>query len=172
MKKLLLYWGPVLILMGLIFYSSAQPYSEQDIRPLLHDAVSLEWVSTYFSDLAFYYAGEEVSVHKLGEAGYIEFFIRKGTHVIVYLILAVLLYRAFRNSFEKHASIISLSLLTTCLYAVSDEIHQGFTVQRSPHVEDIVLDSVGAIIGVFLAHYMLYKKSGLQTKRQLRNEKN
>ncbi len=158
MKKLLLFWGPVLLWMGMIFYSSSQPYSDQDIKPLLLDTVELGWFSTYFSELAFNYAGEEVSVNRLGEAGYIEFFIRKGAHVTVYLILAFLIYRALRITIKTRKPIIFYSWLLTSIYAASDEIHQGFTVQRSPHVEDVILDSAGAILGVLLAHHLIYKK--------------
>ncbi|WP_408007902.1 VanZ family protein [Pseudalkalibacillus sp. A8] len=172
MKKLLLYWGPVLIWMGMIFYSSSQPYSDQDIKPLFLDTLELGWVTTYFSELAFNYAGEEVSVKLLGEAGYIEFFIRKGAHVTVYLILAFLIYRALRITIKTRKPIIFYSWLLTSIYAASDEIHQGFTVQRSPHVEDVILDSFGAILGVLLAHHLIYKKVRKQNQTQLTSEKN
>src|SRR5690349_8006807 len=94
MKTFIKYWLPVIIWAGVIFYASSQPYEEQDLRPFLSEQFPLEWVDTYFGWISFDYAGAEVSVVHLGEASFVEFFIRKGAHLTVYLILASLLYRA------------------------------------------------------------------------------
>ncbi|WLD93022.1 VanZ family protein [Alkalihalobacillus sp. AL-G] len=153
MKKFLKYWMPVIIWAGIIFYASSQPYEEQDLKPFLSDEIPLGWVETYFGDVSFHYAGEEVSVDHLGKASFVEFFIRKGAHVTVYLVLAFLLYRALYNTSSTSTYTARLAIGLGILYAASDEYHQSFTVNRSPHIEDVLLDTVGIIIGTLLAKF-------------------
>ncbi|MGM7702978.1 VanZ family protein [Pseudalkalibacillus sp. Hm43] len=145
MKKFIVYWLPVLLWAGVIFYSSSQPYEDQDIKPFLSGKIPLEWVNT-FSFVNFDYAGEEVSIEALGEARFLEFFIRKGAHLTVYFILGVLLFRAQYRTKTLNYS-LWLAIILGVLYAASDEIHQGFTPNRSPHVEDVLIDTVGIILG-------------------------
>ncbi|WP_257350233.1 VanZ family protein [Pseudalkalibacillus decolorationis] len=156
MKKFILYWLPVLIWVGIIFYSSSQPYQEQDIKPFLSDQIPLDWVSGLFGNLEFDYAGEEVSVDQLGEAGFVEFFLRKLAHLSVYFILFLLIYRAIFCT-TKIKYIKTTALLLSFIYAASDEFHQGFTANRSPYTEDVLLDTVGIIIGALNANLLVQK---------------
>ena len=43
------------------------------------------------------------------------------------------------------------SLIFTCLYAISDELHQGFVADRSPAVLDVVVDTCGGLAGILVA---------------------
>ncbi len=158
MKGFVFYWLPVFLWAGMIFYSSSQPYENQDIKPFLNDNIPVQWAGDVFGVVKFNYAGEEISVDALGEARFVEFFIRKGAHVSVYSILAILLIRALYRSYGRLLLSIGLSLLLSVLYAGSDEIHQGFTPNRSPHLEDVFLDVFGAIIGTVIIGFYYYKK--------------
>jgi VanZ family protein len=156
MKKFLRYWLPVLVWAGMIFYASSQPYEQQDLRPTISGFLDLQFIETLFSATVFNYAGEEVSIEKLGPAHFIEFFIRKGAHFFVYFGLGFLLYRALSLQLNKRSTFLSAWVLTI-LYAFSDEVHQGFTPNRSPHIEDVMIDSIGGFVGIALALF-LYKK--------------
>ncbi len=160
MKKWMAYWLPVIVWAGVIFYSSSQPYKKQDLKPTLTEYLPLHMIDSAFSWVKFDYAGDEVSIQHLGAADFVQFFIRKFAHFSVYFILAFLLYRAIRQYLREGAAFI-LSLLITVLYAASDEFHQHFTGGRSPHVEDVILDSVGGLIGLILA-FFIYKKIKLK----------
>jgi VanZ family protein len=149
-KKVIIYWLPVLIWASVIFYSSSQPYQEQDIRPTLSHFVNLDFVGTWFKDTVFHYAGQEVSVQKLGAAGFLEFFIRKGAHLFVYFILGFLVVRATLQHVKSQKTGIVLAITLTVLYALSDEFHQGFTTNRSPHIEDVGIDTIGGLLGITL----------------------
>jgi VanZ family protein len=162
MKKFLIYWLPVLIWMSIIFYASSQPYEKQDIRPTISNYMNLEIIETLFSSIVIEYAGEEVSIIKLGTAHFIEFFIRKAAHFFVYLGLGFLIYRALSIHSLNNRLFFVTSWLLTILYAISDEIHQGFTPNRSPYVEDVMIDSIGGLIGILLA-WFIYRK--YRTKR-------
>lgn len=52
------------------------------------------------------------------------------------------------NIKEKNRLIISLT--TGIIYATSDEIHQSFVPGRSPMITDIVIDTMGVILGILL----------------------
>jgi VanZ family protein len=162
MKKLLLYWLPVLIWMGMIFYASSQPYEKQDLRPTISSHLNLEIIETLFSSIVIHYAGDEISINKLGAAHFIEFFIRKAAHFFVYFGLGFLIYRALSIYFLNNRLTFIASWALTILYAISDEIHQGYTPNRSPHWEDVVIDTIGGLFGILLA-WIIYKK--IRTKR-------
>lgn len=151
-RKWLNNWGPVMLWAGLIFWSSSQPYSEQDIRPLLSEKLDLQWVTQYLGHISFVYNTQEISVTTLGEAGFLEFFIRKGAHLFAYFMLSVLTCRALgdwdRSSWMKGG----VALLVVSLYAVSDEFHQMFTAERTPLVTDVLIDITGGFLGIIIYH--------------------
>jgi VanZ family protein len=157
LKKFFLYWMPVLIWAGLIFYSSSQPYEKQDLRPTISNYMKLEIIETLFSTVVIKYAGDEISIKALGSAHFIEFFIRKAAHFFVYFGLGFLIYRALNISILNKRLIFIPSWVITILYAISDEIHQGFTPNRSPHIEDVMIDAIGGLFGIIVA-WLIYKK--------------
>lgn len=56
---------------------------------------------------------------------------------------------------------VTLSLLFSILYAISDEIHQIFVPMRTPDMMDILADSTGAglfLIGVWSIRFFQFRK--------------
>lgn len=153
MKRFLIYWLPVLLWAGLIFYFSSQSYEEQNLQPTLSQYIDAEVIGDWFSGVSFRYADEEVSVETLGAAGFLEFFIRKAAHFTVYFVLAFLLVRAFSQSLRTRAKIFWFSLILAVLYAASDEFHQSFTAGRTPLPLDVVLDSFSAFVGTIVSYF-------------------
>ena len=72
--------------------------------------------------------------------------IRKLAHLTEYLILGILSY----NVFKKYNKSIHISVLVCFLYAISDEIHQIFIPGRSGQITDILIDAIGALIGIII----------------------
>ncbi|WP_404454364.1 VanZ family protein [Oceanobacillus kapialis] len=144
-----LYWLLPICWMGVIFYSSHQPYENQDVRPLLSNLFNVDFLEPYLNWISFSYHNSVVSVEQLGVAGFLEFFIRKGAHVTVFLVLCSFFYIALRKSglLVRNKAMI-LSLILTVIYAISDEVHQGFTPNRTPYAGDVLLDSFGALLAV------------------------
>ncbi|WP_461178374.1 VanZ family protein [Virgibacillus ainsalahensis] len=158
-----LYWLLPLIWMGVIFYSSATPYENQDIKPLLNDfPMDLSFLEPVLGWISFTYHQSVVSVDALGVTGFIEFFIRKGAHVGVFLLLMCLFYLAFHKSTGlRFKTTLLFSFLLTVAYAVIDEFHQGFTPNRTPYIGDVFLDSFGALLAsgiLILIHWLKSKK--------------
>lgn len=158
MKKISLL-APVILLMVIIFSFSSQPYKDQDITPWFSFLDDSKFAIQLLSWISFQYGGSEVSIAEKGVSHFLEFFIRKGAHFTIYFLLAYFTVRAFKGLFSKRKSlIIPISYLFVVLYAISDEIHQGFTGGRTPLVSDVILDSIGGAFGVicfFLFHQKL-----------------
>ena len=153
-NKFIRYWLPVLLIAGGIFYSSSTPYGDQDIRPQINQLNGIYHFVEQFDFVHFSYAGKEISINQLGSAGFVEFFIRKLAHFSVFCLLAFFTTRlvsVYRKKFYISG------LLLTILYAASDEFHQSFTADRTPLVQDVVIDSCGAFVGACL-FFILNKK--------------
>ena len=70
-------------------------------------------------------------------------------HVIEYGILAALVARAVtKASYRLTGNHAAISVVITAGYGVTDELHQYFVPNRYPGMDDIVRDTVGAIIGI------------------------
>ncbi|MDC2866175.1 VanZ family protein [Bacillus sp. BP-3] len=159
MKRKWLFWIPVLIWMGIIFYSSSQTYQEQDIRPDITKYVNVEFVKEHFSWVSIDYGGgTPVSIVNKGVDGFLEFFIRKGAHFIVFGILGALSYFALLKCGFKRKKAFWLALLLVAMYAGMDEMHQAFTGDRTPMWQDSVLDTCGGITGIFISNFVWKRK--------------
>lgn len=76
--------------------------------------------------------------------------VRKGAHLGVYLILGgLIIWNVF--DYLKNIRIGAfISLGISFLYACSDEIHQLFISGRSGQFSDVLLDTIGAGIGILI----------------------
>ncbi|CVH78743.1 VanZ like family protein [Clostridiales bacterium CHKCI006] len=105
----------------------------------------------------------------------IEFYLRKMAHMFIYLILSINIMIVL---FTFNMNISSRILLTTIIcfgYAITDEFHQSFVGGRSARFLDCLIDTGGAIIGVFISlilYCILYtimtkyqKKTGIVTSK-------
>ena len=80
-----------------------------------------------------------------------QFPIRKVAHFGIFMLLGFCMYNAFLKSFNLHFTInMLLSFLSCVLYAISDEWHQNYVEERGPSPMDVLIDSLGAIIGILL----------------------
>ena len=72
--------------------------------------------------------------------------IYKFAHLLVFGVLGFLVAGAIRHVDMPRSSL--WAWVTVVLYAMSDEIHQAFVPGRSPLVMDVVIDSLGGIVGI------------------------
>jgi VanZ family protein len=153
--KIILFLCPVLLWMMFIFILSSQTYAKQDMKPWIQSEFSLKQVQHYFSNTQLNYAGHMISIHMLGAAGFIEFFIRKFAHVSEYAVLGILVYQLLRIAFPNLRGCFLIMMGLCFLYAATDEFHQSFISDRTPLVVDVLLDTWGAIIGTSLYLFMI-----------------
>lgn len=135
-------WALVLVILSFIFNLSAQNAEESK-------ELSDSLVSKLFQWIEIYIDGE---------------LIRKIAHMLEFTALSFSLYNGIFATWElKKAPVISLVLTVIC--AIGDEIHQIFVPGRAFQLSDIMIDSLGAIIGivaylVICKIYLIIKERG------------
>lgn len=132
-------WIPPLAWMGLIFWLSTGTFSAEEtgswLLPLLQ--ALFPWATP----------GQLEFLHWLG---------RKTAHVVEYAILAWLWQRAFVKSGPPALSGSGQGLAAfgfTMAYAIFDELHQGWTGQRTASAHDVVLDAFGGGVALTLTRW-------------------
>lgn len=94
------------------------------------------------------------------EAATINVFFRKSVHLSAFGVLAILFYKSFSTKPYIKAWVF------TTLYAATDELHQVFIPNRTGTVIDVVIDSIGAIIGLLIVKLIIvYKENRFKKQR-------
>ena len=89
-----------------------------------------------------------------------QFIVRKSAHIILFCLLSILcfivIYEIKKN--VKISTVVSYSI--TFIYACIDEIHQLFIPGRSGKINDVLIDSIGVIMGLIFINliFMLNNK--------------
>lgn len=133
--------------LGVIFYFSSQNYSQQSIRPLLSDTISMETINKV-PDMEMRYRNSTFTLHE-DPYRFIEFVVRKSAHLTVYGVLALVLYMALSPFLRKFVSRVTVVLGLVALVALCDEWNQSRFV-RTPSLEDVGIDLLGASFALFL----------------------
>lgn len=90
--------------------------------------------------------------------------VRKLAHFTLYFILGLLVFNfIFEFSFARWWGVY-LSIGISFLYACSDEVHQLFVPGRSGQVSDVLLDTFGSCVGIFLYFLVVRWCSGREQK--------
>lgn len=142
-------WAAVIIWMAIIFLFSAQNGQESSalsggisekiidiIDPLI---VKLNWDSAKFA------AGFESALRTMA-------------HGAIYFVLGVLLSLTMQCYNISMLKRFLLSLSISVVYAISDEIHQHFVPGRACQLFDVMVDTLGALVGILLVVAVFYKK--------------
>jgi VanZ family protein len=75
-----------------------------------------------------------------------DFILRKIAHILEYFIFTFLLYRAYRGSFKIDIfRLFTYPMVSSFIYAVSDEIHQSFVPGRNCSYYDLLIDTAGIL---------------------------
>ena len=136
----------VILWMSLIFFFSNQ---KSDDSSKLSDGLIVK-VANVFVDKDLSIKEKEIILEKYTTI------VRKIAHFGIYLVLGVLVINLLLEYNVKH--VILVSLIFCLLYSVSDEIHQLFIEGRSGEVRDIIIDSSGALMGIY-SYYSIKNKS-------------
>jgi len=93
----------------------------------------------------------------------VQLFVRKCAHLTEYGVLAALLYRALLQSSASvwRAAVFAFGI--SAIYASLDEFHQSFVASRTGSAWDVMLDCVGAAIGLTLCLAFRREKHRPQT---------
>ena len=140
--------------MCLIFYFSNQPSYDSDkaSNGVIDKLINIvEKVSNYeFNE-------EELNIINKN----LVFPVRKSAHFTIYLILGILFYNLIRLYMNNNFKILIISILMCVIYACSDEIHQLFVFGRSGEIRDVLIDSIGSLIGILIIYTFYKRKNGI-----------
>ncbi len=94
----------------------------------------------------------DISEHRIRQ---VQLIVRKGGHLTEYAILCALLWRALREPEPDVPSRWKWSRATVAwslaaIYAITDEYHQSFVSSRYASGWDVMIDALGAAIGLVL----------------------
>lgn len=145
------WWWPAILMMAFIFVGStdlgAASHQSRFLLPIL------QWLG-------------------FGEAAIrgIIFTIRKCAHLTEYALLAIFLWRAWmrRPAFRPPVTWswrdTYPAFLFCAAFAALDELHQAFVPSRSASGWDVMIDSVGAAIGILLLWWWHGSQSAVSVK--------
>lgn len=171
----------VICIMMMIFYFSAKHVTESDgmskniarfFLPLI------EWIYNLFPQEEGI-SGSVVTLMGEGLLEDINHYIRKLGHLTEFAMLGAALmlhinyiYQYIRKiNYKKN---VAVTMLVVVLYAISDEVHQIFVPGRGPGIKDVVIDSIGGVLGcllmLFIIKKIVKKRSGRQTANMDNNE--
>ncbi len=128
----------VIVTMGYIFFLSSQSGKESNelsykFMIQLKDYIeSAKWITPSIKEIFFSSPGMVT---------------RKLAHIAIYFILGLGVYLILPIKWAiKNRILIGITICI--LYAITDEIHQMFIPNRSAQILDIIIDSIGGIIGI------------------------
>ncbi len=86
-------------------------------------------------------------------------------HFAAYAVMGALFYRAYQTlPFKNHMQLlVLLSMISTSLYGISDEIHQSFVPYRDGSLLDVIADMLGAVCGVYVYHWWTVARTRRQS---------
>jgi VanZ family protein len=141
--SILISWLAAFLWMLLIFSLSSQPASQSSelsgnitkvIIEIISKIIPLDIESSTTTDFILQF----------------DHMVRKFAHGSVYFVLAILIMNAFMKSGGEVFRTAACTLIFCIFYAVGDEVHQLFVPGRSGQIKDILIDSIGAIVGIGL----------------------
>jgi VanZ family protein len=133
----------------LVFFFSTGTFSAAESAHILRPI--LEWLFGALTDARFTLA---------------QFLVRKAAHLVVYVTLSALWFRAQRGPRSGwQSSWALLALLVSILVAIGDEVHQTFVPGRTASPWDVLLDGVGALLAQAVIALRARRKSPLPVAR-------
>lgn len=150
MKKII----PLLLLLIVVFLASGQTAEQQSMQEILKAWLPNKPLEAFLSLFQVPYWGILVSVEERGYYAFVEFFIRKGSHFIYFGVIALAIYIALpRLKYRKLTAV-----MITMLLAIADEFRQSFTSGRTASLQDVLLDTSGAIAALLLLTFSQWFK--------------
>lgn len=138
-------WLPAALWAGVIFTLSTDTFSAYHTGSIIEPI--LRWLMPWLSD---------------DTVDQIHFFIRKSAHFTEYFIFFLLLYRGLQAGRAGWRWAWGLGAwFIAAVYSCLDEIHQSFVASRTASPWDSLLDSIGALVALFvlLLFYRFFRRS-------------
>ncbi|WP_239061333.1 VanZ family protein [Lacticaseibacillus sp. 866-1] len=149
-KKYNWLWLNLVVMIGL-FISSSMPYHAQSLVPELNTLLPAHSGWAFLNHIDFYWAAQHVSIQAMGLSGLVEFFLRKLAHFGSFFLFGLAAFLGLRDWVKPRWLRLVLTLFSSTGVAAFDEFHQMLTADRTPLFQDVMLDTVGALLGILVA---------------------
>lgn len=114
--------------------------------------------------LMIYYLSSQ-GLEFIGPSNIWEFIIRKIFHAFEFGVLALLIFRILRSTEKRHIYWdIGWAFVFTVLYAISDEYHQTFTLNRVGTYRDVLIDASGALVACWLLYLDFHHRKIMESR--------
>lgn len=130
---------PVLLCFGIIYYLSSQDNMQTNDLSRNFTQKIAGILFKNFSDM-----DRDIRQTIINE---LNLFIRKTAHFSVYLLMGIFIYAEIVFWIKKYFFSIIATVGICMIYAAIDEFHQSLVPGRTPLVNDVIIDSFGALIG-------------------------
>jgi len=131
----------------MIWLMSSQSYQQQNIQPWLQRLTKQVHIGVTLPDVHLFYNGHEYSLRERPYA-FVEFLFRKTAHLLVYAVLAVLIYGSLRYKRVRVITCIAVALMIVVMIASIDEYIQQFSPNRTSSIRDVGVDLIGGCSGI------------------------
>lgn len=134
-RRKIISWLAVVLWLILIFILSSQPVHKSN-------GLSKGIAEKIIKNI------EKISPDKDISLGRFNHYLRKTAHFVAYMVLGILVMNVLKAMGVGGKKRIALALLICIVYAITDEFHQLFVPGRGAQVKDVIIDSIGALVGV------------------------
>lgn len=146
------------VMMFILYGSSSMTYQDQSVTSNLELILRGMPFKNFLSSIEFTYGDQLISIEQIGYFRFIEFFIRKGAHFFSYFVIGFFWFLGLRKRVRHEWLTLLLAVLLSIGYASFDELRQSFNPGRTALMADVLLDTAGAVVGVGMAKFLVYKK--------------
>ncbi len=150
--KLIISFMPMIVMMVIIYLFSAK----NGMQSSHTSGGTVSIMITFFEKIPGIHITQ---VQQVKLARCMELPVRKLAHITEYGILLATIYIPVEKNFMlKNSKKAIISVAIAILYAASDELHQRFVPGRSGRVTDVLIDSIGILVSLFILQIIYQKK--------------
>lgn len=171
MKKISIFL--CLLWMGFIFYMSSNNgtishWQSTKVVNIIEEAqTKLQDKTENITEVKKTQENKNITAIKNTTENNLDHIVRKNAHAFMYMVLSFLVSSAFFAYNKKGQNVVVYILFICLFYAVTDEFHQSFISGRTSLVSDVLVDFVGALIGLvffYLCYYKIYMTNIIRIK--------
>lgn len=101
--------------------------------------------------MAAIFAFSSIPSAEMPSFGFLDYLVKKGGHAFGYGLLGLTYMHGLKG--ESHVITVRhllLAWILATLYSATDELHQAYVPGRNPAMTDVLIDSIGAAVALFL----------------------
>lgn len=141
----------IIFWLGVIFFFSGSDASASTTQTkiVINELIKLAENNSFFNFIML----------KLTEKYSLVYSIRKLAHLTIFCVLQLIVFNVMRHNGKSILKASVYSMLAVILYAIFDEVHQYFIPGRSCQAKDVVIDTMGGVVGLTISYIGIILKN-------------